>query len=275
MGREPLRPPLDAPSLREGLTGPGTPWRRLDVVEETSSTNADLLARAAAGEDIDGVVLIAEHQTAGRGRNGRGWSGAPRAQVTMSVGVDAADVPTGSWGWLPLAAGVAVVDAVASVTATDAGLKWPNDVLAGGGKLAGILSEVASPKPMIVVGIGLNVTLRADEIDDSVATSLLQLGVAAPDRDRLVRRLLGELGSRIASWRAAGGTDARLISDYRARSLTIGSSVRAVLPGDREIFGMARGVDEQGRLVIESEGQTIAVSAGDVVHLRPARPDRP
>jgi BirA family biotin operon repressor/biotin-[acetyl-CoA-carboxylase] ligase len=275
MGREPLRPPLDAPSLREGLTGPGTPWRRLDVVEETSSTNADLLARAAAGEDIDGVVLIAEHQTAGRGRNGRGWSGAPRAQVTMSVGVDAADVPTGSWGWLPLAAGVAVVDAVASVTATDAGLKWPNDVLAGGGKLAGILSEVASPKPMIVVGIGLNVTLRADEIDDSVATSLLQLGVAAPDRDRLVRRLLRELGSRIASWRAAGGTDARLISDYRARSLTIGSSVRAVLPGDREIFGMARGVDEQGRLVIESEGQTIAVSAGDVVHLRPARPDRP
>lgn len=268
MGRQELRPPLDAVSLRASLTAPGDPWRRLDIVEETSSTNADLLARAAAGEDIGGVVLIAEHQTAGRGRNGRRWFGAPRAQVAMSVGVDAAGVPSDTWGWLPLAAGVAVVDAVAAVTNTDAGLKWPNDVLAGGGKLAGILSEVASPRPLIVVGIGLNVTLRADEADDPVATSLLQLGVEAPDRDRLVVRLLLELSSRISGWRAAGGSDAGLMSDYRARSLTIGSRVRAVLPGDREILGVARSVDEQGRLLIESEGQTIAVSAGDVVHLR-------
>lgn len=244
------------------------PWRQLDVIAETGSTNTDLLARAAAAEDIDGAVLIAEHQTAGHGRNGRVWCGAPRAQITLSVGVEAGGVPADAWGWLPLATGVAVVDAVAAVTGVHAGLKWPNDVLAGGGKLAGILAEVASPKPLIVIGVGLNVTLRADEVDDPVATSLLQLGIAAPDRDGLVRRLLRELGTRIANWRAAGGVDPRLTADYRAHSLTIGSPVRAVLPGDREVVGVARSVDEQGRLWIESNGQTVAVSAGDVVHLR-------
>jgi BirA family transcriptional regulator, biotin operon repressor / biotin---[acetyl-CoA-carboxylase] ligase len=269
MYRDLLRPPLDALSLRAGLTG--LPWRQLDVVAETGSTNADLLARAAGGEDIDGAVLIAEHQTAGRGRNGRGWSGVPRAQITMSVGVGATTVPPAGWGWLPLATGVAVVDAVAAITDIDAGLKWPNDVLAGGGKLAGILAEVASPKPVVVVGIGLNVTLRSDEIDDPVATSLLELGVAAPDRDRLIRRLLRELGARITQWRNGAGASPRLISDYRARSLTIGSRVRVVLPADREIIGVARSVDEQGRLLIESKGETVAVSAGDVVHLRPVR----
>jgi BirA family biotin operon repressor/biotin-[acetyl-CoA-carboxylase] ligase len=272
MQRDLLRPPLDASSLRDASTGPGSPWRRLDVVAQTGSTNADLLARAAAGEDIDGVVLIAEHQTAGRGRNGRVWSAAPRAQITMSVGVSGSAVATDAWGWLPLAAGVAVVDTVVAVAGVQAGLKWPNDIVVGGGKLAGILAEVATPKPLIVVGVGLNVTLGPDEVADPIATSLLDLGVASPDRDRLSRRLLSELATRIANWRNARGADARLIADYRARSQTIGSRVRAVLPGGREVVGMARSVDEQGRLLIDSGGDSVAVSAADVVHLRPIRP---
>jgi BirA family transcriptional regulator, biotin operon repressor / biotin---[acetyl-CoA-carboxylase] ligase len=267
--RDPPRPPLDAPALRESLTGPGSPWRRIDIVGRTDSTNTDLLHRAAGGDDIDGVVLIAEHQTAGRGRNGRSWSAAPRAQITLSAGVSAADVPSDAWGWLPLATGLAVVDAVAAVADVEAGLKWPNDVIADGGKLAGILAEVAAAKPMIVVGIGLNVTLRRDEVPDGGATSLLELGVAAPDRTELVDRLLRELGTRVANWRAARGADTRLIDDYRAHSLTIGSEVRALLPGDREIVGTACSVDEYGRLRIATTDQTVAVSAGDVVHLRP------
>jgi BirA family biotin operon repressor/biotin-[acetyl-CoA-carboxylase] ligase len=239
------------------------------VIAQTGSTNADLLARASRGERIDGAVLIAEHQTAGRGRNGRTWLAGPGAQITMSVGVWAGDVPSVGWGWLPLAAGVAVVDAVAHETGLQAGLKWPNDVLLGDGKLAGILAEVAAPKPMIVVGLGLNVTLRSSEVPGAVATSLLEQGVTSPDRNGLVHRLLHELGARIDEWRAAGGADKRLMDDYRAHSLTIGSRVRAVLPGDRDIVGTARSVDEQGRLCIESDGEMVAVSAGDVVHLRP------
>ena len=270
MSGDSLRAPLSARALRGAVTDPGTPWRTLDIVAETGSTNADLLARAAAGEDIDGAVLIAEHQTAGRGRAGRTWWTAPRAQIAMSVGVAGDAVKPDAWGWLPLAAGVAVVDTMAAMTDVEIGLKWPNDVLAGGGKLAGILAEVAAPKPVIVLGIGLNVTLRADEVGDPGVTSLMDLGVAAPDRDRVVRRLLLELGARVERWRAAGGADSGLVADYRARSLTVGSDVRVLLPGDREVIGTARTIDEQGRLVIDA-GETVTLSAGDVVHLHPMR----
>jgi BirA family transcriptional regulator, biotin operon repressor / biotin---[acetyl-CoA-carboxylase] ligase len=269
MDRDALRSPLDAAALRAELIGTGLGWRQLDVVAQTGSTNADLLARAASGIDIDGAVLIAEHQTAGRGRHGRGWSATPRAQITMSVGVSVVDVPAATWGWLSLAAGVAVFDAVAPLierTGFKAGLKWPNDVLVGGGKLAGILAEVA--RPVVVVGVGLNVTQAPEEVGSPGATSLLDLGVAAPDRDQLVRSLLRELGGRIAAWRAARGADPQLAADYRARSLTIGSRVRAQLPGGKEIVGTARDVDDQGQLCLAAEGETVVVSAGDVVHLR-------
>jgi BirA family biotin operon repressor/biotin-[acetyl-CoA-carboxylase] ligase len=273
MDREPLRPALDPAALRAALVGTGLGWRRLDVVAETGSTNADLLAQAASGVDIDGAVLIAEHQTAGRGRQGRRWSASPRAQITMSVGVRVADIPPAAWGWLSLVAGVAVVDAVTPLlegTGAKVGLKWPNDVLAGApgspGKLAGILAEVT--RPVVVIGMGLNVTQARAEVDEPAATSLLDLGVSAPDRDQLVCTLLQELGGRIVAWRAARGADWQLAADYRARSLTIGSRVRAHLPGGKEIEGTATGIDDQARLCLDVEGQSVVVSAGDVVHLR-------
>jgi BirA family biotin operon repressor/biotin-[acetyl-CoA-carboxylase] ligase len=269
MDRERLRHRLHAASLRQEVAGPGRAWRYLEVVDETGSTNSDLLARAAAGEDVGGVVVIAEHQTAGRGRMGRAWSDAARAQIALSVGVRPGDVPIERWGWLPLAAGVAVVDTVAAEAGVRAGLKWPNDVMVGDRKLAGILAEVAAPNTFVVIGVGLNVTLSAEEAGDPVATSLLDLGVAAPDRDRLIRRLLTELGTRIGNWRAARGLDQKLVGDYRARSVTIGSQVRAVLPGNHTLVGAARGIDREGRLVVDAGGETVAVSAGDIIHLRP------
>src|SRR6478752_3646965 len=102
MAHELDRIALDETALKTACAIPGPMWRRLDVIAEAGSTNADLIARASAGEDIAGAVLIAEHQTAGRGRNGRTWS-SPGAQLTMSVGVDAGGVPPDAWGWLPLA----------------------------------------------------------------------------------------------------------------------------------------------------------------------------
>jgi BirA family biotin operon repressor/biotin-[acetyl-CoA-carboxylase] ligase len=248
------------------------PWRHLEVVEETGSTNSDLLARAGAGDDIAGAVLVAEHQTAGRGRDGRSWRTAPRTQIAMSVAVAGGDVPTERWGLLPLAAGVAVVDTVRASGVDHAGLKWPNDVLAGHGKLAGILAEVAPSKSVIVVGIGLNVFRSADGPVDPVAVSLTELVAGDPDRDQLVIRLLHELGVRINHWRDSRGTDAQLLSDYVARSATIGTQVRALLPGGGSIEGVARAVDDDGRLLIDANGGLTAVSAGDIVHLRPGRP---
>ncbi|WP_163753558.1 biotin--[acetyl-CoA-carboxylase] ligase [Mycobacterium botniense] len=264
-----FRPPLDASALCDGLVGPGLSWRRLDVVDETGSTNADLLARCASGADIDGSVLLAEYQNAGRGRHGRRWSAPPRAQIALSVGVDASAVPKSRWGWLPLAAGLAVVDALAGAANLRAGLKWPNDVMVGDGKLAGILAEVAAPAPVIVVGLGLNVTLTAHEAPDSAATSLAMLGSPVTDRTMLARCILRELAARIGAWRAAGGVNQALITDYRCHSVTLGRRIRATLPGDRHVAGIAQALDDMGRLQIDTGAQTVTISAGDVAGVRP------
>jgi BirA family transcriptional regulator, biotin operon repressor / biotin---[acetyl-CoA-carboxylase] ligase len=131
---------------------------------------------------------------------------------------------------------------------------------------AGRHSRRGRGKSAIVLGVGLNVTLRPDEIGEPNATSLLDLGVEQLDRTALVRRLLEELGRRVNQWRTA---DPQLIGDYRSRSRTIGSPVRATLPGGGEIVGTARSVDDAGWLSIETDhGEAVAVSAGDVVHLR-------
>ena len=269
------RPPLDATSLRSGCS---TRWRSLDVVDETRSTNADLLARAAAGEDIDGAVLLAEYQSAGRGRHGRSWSAPPRSQLALSVGVDTAGVPTAGWGWLPLLTGLAVLDALRSVAGIDAGLKWPNDVLVSpppgmvGTKLAGILAEVAPPSSAVVLGLGLNVTLTPEEVPDPVATSVLMLGSEATDRTVLASAILSSLGTRIGNWCAAAGPDPGLIADYCAASRTLGTAVRASLPGGTQLEGTAESIDELGRLRIATADGVVTVSAGDITHLRPLAP---
>ena len=264
------RPPLDVDAVRRDLIGPARALHAIDVVETTGSTNADLLARHAAGDTIDGAVLVAEHQSAGRGRLGRSWSTPPRTQIALSMGVDAGGLPPSTWGWLPLLTGVAVTDAVHATTGIEPGLKWPNDILVGTAKLGGILAEVAAPAPVIVVGLGLNVTLTAEEAPDSRATSLLMLGSTMLDRTALLGSILAELSARIDHWRAVGGRDPGLVSDYRARSLTLGTKVRALLPGDREIIGVATDLDESGQLSIDTGAQTVTVSAGDITHLRPA-----
>lgn len=255
------RAPLDAGSLRAGLAGP---WHRLDVVEQTGSTNADLIARSA-DEQIAGAVLLAEHQAAGRGRGGRSWQAVPRGLVVVSVGISAAGVAEDRWGLLPLLAGVAVVDTLAAHGVT-AGLKWPNDVQVDGAKIAGILAEVASPAPVVVLGIGLNVAVTPDELGQAQATSMQILG-AGTDRTEVARTLLQQLGTRVQAWQAGDG--AGLLADYRARSATLGRSVRALLPGGREIAGTAAAIDEQGRLCIDTGAGTDVVAAADIVHLRP------
>nr|WP_234834840.1 biotin--[acetyl-CoA-carboxylase] ligase [Mycolicibacterium stellerae] len=264
-----MRQNLRITDLQRSLVDQQKVWRHIYVVEETGSTNADLLARAANGKDIDGVVLLAEYQRAGRGRHGRSWSAPPRSQIAMSVGINTSGVPSAAWGWLPLLTGVAVVDAVLEVCGITAGLKWPNDVLVGTGKLAGILAEVAAPEPVVVVGLGLNVTMTAEEAPDPVATSLAMLGVDAPDRTILAQAVLEHLATRVAAWRSAGGADAALKADYRSRSVTIGRRVRASLPGDRAVEGTAVDIDDLGRLQIDTGTEIFTVSAGDITHLRP------
>ncbi|WP_073696557.1 biotin--[acetyl-CoA-carboxylase] ligase [Mycobacterium sp. ST-F2] len=258
---------LDAAALSEALSGVAS---RVDVVAETGSTNADLVARAAAGEDLRGVVLVAESQTAGRGRNGRSWTSGAGSQLAMSIGVDVDGVPRDSWGWVPLLTGIAVCEAAAAAGA-GVGLKWPNDVLAtppAAGKVAGILAEVpsTSPAPSIVVGVGVNVAFPADALPDPNATALNLLGGACTRHDLVIALVEG-----VTRWcaRLREPVSEDLIADYGRHSLTIGARVRATLPGDREVVGDAVGVDEFGRLRIATGADVSVVSAGDIVHLRP------
>ncbi|NKR67639.1 biotin--[acetyl-CoA-carboxylase] ligase [Rhodococcus hoagii] len=269
------RPPLDAGVLRRALVrdaggDPDAFWSRVDVVSETGSTNADLLA-APRDADYPRSVLIAEHQTGGRGRHARPWVSAPRALVTVSAVLDMPGMDLADIGWLPLLAGVAVVDVLRGTAGVDAELKWPNDVLIGGRKVVGILAEVAAtaPVPTVVVGIGLNVSLTEDELPVPTATSLLLEDAEVTDRTVLVRAILRELARRHREWEAAGWKVDALAAAYKERCGTLGRRVRAELPGDRELIGTAIDVDVEGRIVIQADGKSpVAVSAGDITHLR-------
>lgn len=281
------RPPLDAARLRRALVAPYGPWQRLELRAETGSTNADVAEAARTGEP-EGLVVVAERQTAGRGRHGRNWQSPPRAGIATSVllrpGEAVAErdwpaVPTAGYGWLPLLAGVALVEAVARLTELDARLKWPNDLLIGGAKCAGVLAEaVPGDTPTrpaaVVLGIGLNVTLRADELPPNPsglpATSLQLAGAAATDRDPLLRALLRSVADWYDRWRSAAGdaVGSGLRDAYLVACDTVDRPVRVLLPGGAEITGTATGVDAAGQLVVRTAQGERSVAAGDVLHLR-------
>ena len=253
----------------------GRLWRDVTLLERTGSTNADLLARAHAGEP-EGLVLAAEEQAAGRGRMGRGWMSPPRSALMFSVLLRPA-VPPARWGWLPLLTGVAVASAVREVAEVTAVLKWPNDVLLDGRKLAGILAEAAGGA--VVVGTGLNVSTTAEELPHPgpgalPATSLLLSGASTLDRAELLSAILAGLERRYLAWQAAGGNPEPVRAEYTGMCDTLGRRVRVELPGGQVLSGEAVGVDSDGRLVVRrsddpvGDSSEVAVAAGDVVHVR-------
>jgi BirA family biotin operon repressor/biotin-[acetyl-CoA-carboxylase] ligase len=261
------RPPLREGALRSALVTADGFWTALRVVAETESTNADVAAAAAAGEG-EGLVLVAEHQRAGRGRADRTWTAPARSGLTFSVLLRPPAATRAAWGWLPLLAGLAVAAPLTRMSGLDLGLKWPNDVLAGERKLAGVLAEVAGPA--VVVGIGLNVSLRHDELPAPAATSLVLAGSEVVDREPVLRAVLRDLAVRYLAWSAAAG-DAEasgLLRDYRAACVTLGRDVTVHLPGGREMSGRAVDVDAAGRLLVDTGDKVEALAAGDVAHVR-------
>ncbi|MEU9332277.1 biotin--[acetyl-CoA-carboxylase] ligase [Streptomyces sp. NPDC048290] len=269
------RPPLNATALRRALLRDGGLWRELEVVQRTGSTNSDLVARSVGGKAADGTVLIAEEQTAARGRLDRRWTAPPRSGLFLSVLLEPAGVPVARWGWLPLLTGVAVATALSRTAGVDTALKWPNDLLVTVDgqerKAGGILLERAGDRA-VVIGAGINVSLRADELPVPTAASLALAGAAVTDRDPLLRAVLRSLEEWYRRWLAAGGDPVAsgLQETYAAGCATLGRTVRAELPGDRSITGEAVALDGDGRLVIATaEGVQEPVGAGDVVHLRP------
>jgi BirA family biotin operon repressor/biotin-[acetyl-CoA-carboxylase] ligase len=153
--------PLSAAALQAALVRPGSLWREVRVAAETGSTNSDLLSAAADGAP-EGLVLAAESQRNGRGRQGRSWVSVAGTALQFSVLLRPGPVPPAAHGWLPLLAGTAVATAVRRVAALDARVKWPNDVLVRDGKLAGLLAEQLPGA--VVLGIGINVQARRGDL---------------------------------------------------------------------------------------------------------------
>ena len=272
---------LSPPAVRAALTGPGGFWGEIAVIAQTGSTNEDMLAAARRGEP-EGTVLVAESQTDGRGRLGRRWVTSPGSALACSVLLrPAAPVPVAARGWVPLLAGVAVATAVREVAGVHARLKWPNDVLAAGGKLAGILAEQHGSA--IAVGVGLNVTTAAAELPPG-ATSLALCDASCTDRTLLLAGLLSRLERWYLRWSKAAGDPVMsgLREEYLRLSGTVGREVRVSLPGGRQLSGTAASVDTAGRLLVavpaspvraapwpgRAAEELVAVSAGDVIHVR-------
>ncbi len=259
----------------------------------TGSTNADVRERARAGER-QGLVISAGLQQAGRGRLDRDWTAPADTSLAVSVLLRPDGAPASRLGWLPLLAGVAVVDALTPLLPGRVVLKWPNDVLVRGEdgeyrKICGVLAELIAPAlpwdgpapadlptPAVVVGVGINVSQSSDELPVATATSLRLAGADPVEPARLCELWLAALDRRYRAWLAAGGDaeSSGLVADFRQVCLTLGSRVRVQLPQGGLVEGLARDVDGSGQLVLDVDEaggrRRMVLAAGDVVHLRPA-----
>lgn len=258
----------------------GTRFADVRWMAETGSTNQDLMALAADGAP-EGVVLVADHQTAGRGRLGRVWTAPPAASLLLSVllrpplGLDGAHA-------LTTAVALSAADACGAVAGVYPGLKWPNDLVvaspaAGGAerKLAGVLAESSlrgDRFDAVVVGIGLNVNWP-DELPaeiDGIAVALNHVTGAPVDRVALLVAFLQALDRRYAALLEPGGREA-LRRNEEAASATLGRAVRVIRAND-ELEGTAVGLDDDGALRVDVGGEVLSIPVGDVIHLRPPSP---
>ncbi len=224
--------------------------------DEIDSTNRWLRDHADAGGP-EGVVAVAEHQSAGRGRLGRTWDAPPGSGLLLSVLLRPEDLTVERYHLLTAATGLAAQGACLEVGRFTPDLKWPNDLLVGDAKLAGILAESAGGA--VVVGMGLNLHAAPPGAATADAAAGAHVG-----RDELLAAMLHRLDAWLGDWDGVA-------TAYRSACATIGRRVRVELP-DRMLEGMAEAVDDAGRLVVHHDdgGGPTVVAAGDVIHLRRA-----
>ena len=217
----------------------------VSVTEETTSTQIDLANNFKAGN-----VLVAEYQSAGRGRLDRKFEVPPRKGLTFSFCLDA----QAELGWIPLITGLAVSNAINKYLNQNlTNVKWPNDLLVDGKKLAGILSEKNSFG--VVVGVGINIFQAREELPIDNAVSLAMFGEI--DRTELLIEILNELGNTLSNI-------AIHKNEYRSKCATLGKTVRATLPNGEVIEDMAIAISEEGALLLKNR----EISVGDILHLR-------
>ncbi|SMG12659.1 biotin--[acetyl-CoA-carboxylase] ligase [Agreia pratensis] len=263
---------------------------RLDWLPSVGSTN-DALRERATGPDAsawpDLSVVATDTQTQGRGRLGRTWTAPAGKCLAVSVllrqPIGSSVLPPDSLGWLPLMAGAAMTQVVRSLIEGEVGhatsvhhhpvasLKWPNDVLIDGAKVSGILSELV-PSTGVIVGAGLNISLTESELPVSTATSLLLSGVQHASLDAALAGYIINLSRLYRDFVRFEGdaVQSGLHALVTALCGTLGSPVLAELPGGEVVSGIAREIDELGRIGIDrdSDGWRVVVAAGDITHLK-------
>lgn len=255
---------------------------QIHVHQQLTSTNWEAMSLAQAGA-AHGTVVVAESQSAGRGRHARAWFSPPGSNVYCSIIVRGIGQGPSLSEWLscvPLTSALAVAEAVQCVAAIPLSLKWPNDLLLHERKVGGILCEsslASTADPIVVIGIGLNVNVPRESFPDElrpIAASLLEKSRQPIDRNRLIAQLLLELEQSLDELRTHG--PARLLRAYTTRCITLGRRVRVLLGGDQELLGTAEAIGADGALRVRAFSPSpgsqppplIDVRAADVVHLR-------
>jgi BirA family biotin operon repressor/biotin-[acetyl-CoA-carboxylase] ligase len=259
---------LSNEAIRANMAGLAASELRIEVEQEIDSTNA-ALKRRAVSEDIHGLALFAEAQTAGRGRLGRPWVSPPQSNIYMSLGWRT-DLEPLELAGLSLAVGCAIAEGLEGDLALDLKLKWPNDLYLGGKKCGGVLIDLvqsANQDWLIVVGVGLNVAM-SDLGSDGIDQPWTDLGSHANAplvRNELAGRLLGVLVPLLSNWQL--GSFSQWQACWARRDLMAGHQI-SVQQGGHSISGRAEGVDLSGALQVATRDGLIVVQSGEASMLR-------
>jgi BirA family biotin operon repressor/biotin-[acetyl-CoA-carboxylase] ligase len=266
---------MDYPASRAIVPG-------LRVRESSTSTNAELADLARSGDLESFTTMVTTDQTAGRGRLGRSWLAPAGSALAVSVLVvprtASGPLPLDRFGWLPIAAGVAMTGAVAdALPGASTGFKWPNDVLVNGRKVCGVLAELLPEQGGVVIGAGINLGMTVEQLPVDTATSLVIEGAEpeALDPDTILTGYLVRLRELVETYIAEDG-DAEasgLARQARSHCITLGRAVNVELPDGSVVEGTADALDADGRLVVRhADGSRETVAAGDVTHARMVPP---
>jgi BirA family transcriptional regulator, biotin operon repressor / biotin---[acetyl-CoA-carboxylase] ligase len=253
MGIDMPRAPLDQSQIAATLSH----YWRVSVVDLTTSTQSDLAEKINAGDAHSGDVIVADFQSAGRGRLDRTFSAPVSTALLFSLYLTPQRSRT-EWGFLPLLAGISVAETLNTVNA-GISIKWPNDLLINEKKVGGIISTIHGDG--VIIGVGINISMSVQELPVENATSLGLAGVVLLDRNLLLSKILNSFETDFMRWDLGES----FMDRYLDLSATIMRNVRIELPGGREILAKAISIDEQGQLNLD-DGQIVSV--GDVIHLR-------
>ncbi len=236
------------------------PYWRVSVVDLTGSTQNDLKELLTNKSIKIGKVIATEYQSAGRGRFDRSFDAPNQSALLFSFFINPKRNNL-DWGWIPLIAGYSVLDALKKIDAScEIKIKWPNDLLVAEKKIAGLLCEVFPEG--VIVGIGLNVSMKGDQLPVSSATSLSLENFSELNRNILLVAILNNFKERLDLWDQGDDSIQEL---YCSASATLGKKVRIQYPDGRHEESIATGISWRGELII-SDGAH--VHAGDVIHLR-------